>query len=185
LVTWILAGIGLPIVAVIVHDLLRRPTIRRLALRNVNRRKGEAALVIAGSLLGTAIITASFIVGDTLRSSIRDAARTQLGAIDEVVHVTGLAPLSSAKAAVEREPPIPGVDGILTAVSAPAALQRTGPDPRAEPHATLIEVDFDDARRFGRDPAITGLQGAGSTPSGDELVIPQDLARTLGVGKGA
>src|SRR5436853_1836832 len=146
--------------------------IRRLALRNVARRKGEAALVIAGSLLGTAIITASFIVGDTLRSSIRDAARTELGPIDEVVKVTGLSPLDSADAAVRREPPLPGVDGILTAVSAQAALQRPGPDPRAEPHATLLAVDFAKARAFGADPSITGLARAGATPEGDDLVIP-------------
>lgn len=185
MITWILGGVALPIVLLIVHDLLRRPTIRRLALRNVARRKGEAALVIVGSLLATAIITASFIVGDTLRSSIRDAARTQLGPIDEVVRVTGLSPLPSADAAVRREPPLPGVDGILTAVSAQAALQRSGPDPRAEPHATLLEVDFDKARQFGADPSITGLQNGGPTPQGDEVVIPDDLARTLGVAKGA
>ena len=185
MVTWILGGVALPIVVLIVHDLVRRPTIRRLALRNVARRKGEAALVIAGSLLGTAIITASFIVGDTLRSSIRDAARTQLGPIDEVVKVTGLPPLASAEAAVRREPPLPDLDGVLTAISAQAALQRPGPDPRAEPHATLLEVDFAKAREFGADPSITGLAGAGATPQGDELVIPDDLARTLGVAKGA
>ena len=49
---------------------------RRLALRNISRRKGEALLIVAGSLMGTAIITASFVVGDTFNSSIRDIART-------------------------------------------------------------------------------------------------------------
>ncbi len=175
---------ALPVVLVILHDLWRRPTIRRLALRNVARRKGEAALVIAGSLLGTAIVTASFIVGDTLRASIRDAARTQLGPIDEVVRVIGTSPLGPAEAAVRREPPLP-VDGVLTALSAQAALQRPGAEPRAEPQTTLLEVDFDEARRFGGDPSITGLAGAGPTPQGDELVLPEDLAKILGVGRGA
>ena len=182
MVSWVLAGLALPIVALIVHDLTRRPEIRRLALRNVARRKGEAVLVVAGSLLGTAIITASFIVGDTLRASIRDAARTELGPVDEVVEVTGLSAFPSAAAIVARG--VPRTDGTLTAISAPAALRRGGENPRAEPRVTLFELDFDEAREFGGDPGATGLADAGPTPVGSDIVVPADLARTLGVGEG-
>lgn len=182
MVTWILGGLAVPLVAVVLHDLARRPTIRRLALRNVSRRKGEAALVVLGSLLGTAIVTASFIVGDTLQASVRDAARTQLGPIDEVVQVTGLSALPSATAAVGRG--VPRTDGQITAVTAQASLQHPGTDPRAEPHVLLMEIDFDAAREFGHDPATTGLEHAGATPKGDEVVIPDDLAKTLRAGRG-
>ena len=182
MVSWVLAALALPVAVLILHDFVRRPTIRRLALRNVARRKGEAALVVAGSLLGTAIITASFIVGDTLRASIRDAARTELGPIDEVVHVTGLEVFPSAVAKVELG--VAETDGFLPAVSAPAALRRPGTEPRAEPQAMLLEVDFDAARRFGGDPEATGLADAGPTPTGNEVVISRPLARTLGVGVG-
>ena len=61
--------------------------LRRLALRNVARRPRETMLVILGSLLGTAIMTGSFVVGDTFTSSIRRGAFEQLGPIDEVVSV--------------------------------------------------------------------------------------------------
>ncbi|MCA1692394.1 MAG: FtsX-like permease family protein [Actinobacteria bacterium] len=179
MVSWVLGALAIPLCILIVHDLIRRPTIRRLALRNVSRRKGEAALVVAGSLLGTAIITASFIVGDTLRASVRDGARTELGPIDEVVRVTGLDVLPSAIAKVEQG--VPGTDGMLVAVRAPAALRRPGQDPRAEPHVTLLELDFDAGRQFGRDPSSTGLAQAGPTPMGFEIVINEPLARTLEV----
>ena len=182
MVSWVLAVLALPIWALIVHDLSRQPTLRRLALRNVARRKGEAVLVVAGSLLGTAIITASFIVGDTLRASIRDAARTELGPVDEVVRVTGLETFPSAVGKVELG--VPDTDGMLPAISAPAALRRPGTEPRAEPRALLLEVDFDAARRFGGDADATGLADAGPTPAADEVVISAPLARTLGVGVG-
>jgi len=182
MVTIILAAVAAPIVLLTLHDLLRRPQLRRLALRNVSRRKGEALLVIAGSLLGTAIVTGSFVVGDTLRASVREAARTELGPIDEIVRVTGLSVLPSAEAAVRRD--TAGTDGVVTAISAPASLQRPGQNPRAVPRATLLEVDFDAARRFGNDPASTGLAGAGATPIGNEIVIPEDAAATLGVSRG-
>ena len=79
----VLAGIS-------VFDVAFRPTIRRLALRNIVRRRGEAVLVVVGSLLGTAIITASFIMGGTVGASIRDFARTQLGPTDEAIRVPAL-----------------------------------------------------------------------------------------------
>ncbi len=78
----VLLGIAL---AVTVLVALRRPFLRRLALRQVSRRRTEAALVICGSLLGTAIIVGSLIVGDTLNFSVKQSAYTNLGPIDEIV----------------------------------------------------------------------------------------------------
>src|SRR2546423_11622423 len=70
----VVALVSLPFLFV----LARRPVLRRLALRNAVRRPRETALVILGSLLGTAIMTGSFVVGDTFNASIRRTAHTQL-----------------------------------------------------------------------------------------------------------
>jgi putative ABC transport system permease protein len=166
------------------HDAIRRPTLRRLALRNANRRKGEAVLVLVGSLLATAIITASFVVGDTLGASIRDYARTQLGPVDEAVRVDP-GRQAAATRALTASPPMAGVDGVLPLLRTPATVTggRAG-TPRAEPKAFLVETSFDQARAFGRAPATTGLAGAGATPSGDEVVLNHDLAHTLHVAAG-
>lgn len=182
MITWALGTLALPFVLLSAFDLARRPTIGRLALRNVARRPGEAVLVIGGSLLGTAIICASFVVGDTFRATIADGARTRLGPVDVVVRVASLERFSGVVANLHR--PHSFADGTLPAVSAPAAVRSTGPSPRAEPSATIIEVDFDAARAFGADPAATGLAGAGPTPSGNQAVIASDLADRLGVGAG-
>ena len=61
------------------------PLTRRLALRQLNRRRAEAALVVAGSVLGTAIIVGSLVVGDTLDRSFKQNAYRYLGVVDEVV----------------------------------------------------------------------------------------------------
>jgi putative ABC transport system permease protein len=172
----------LAIVLVMVHDLFRRPTVRRLAIRNVARRPGEAVLVVVGALLGTAIITASMIVSDTLGASIRDFGRTELGPIDMEARVVGLARLPEVEAALAG--PIPGTDGALTMVATGAAVKTPGRDPRAEPAASLLEVDFDEARRFGGDPAATGLERAGPTPAGDQAVLSSSLANALHLRRG-
>src|SRR5919106_967305 len=173
----ILSALALLVVSFVA---LRRSFLRRLAFRDATRRPGETVLVIAGSLLGTALITGSFIVGDTLDSSIRASATTQLGPVDEVV-------VASPDKAAEVESTIAGIeddriDGVLALTSASATVATSGDDPVAEPGAQMIEVDFDDARAFGGDAAATGISG--STPGDGEVAITEDLAATLEVTTG-
>jgi putative ABC transport system permease protein len=167
----------------IVVDVVRRPTFRSLALRNVSRRKGEAILVIVGSLLGTAIITASFVVGDTVEASIRDVARTALGPIDETVRLAQPDQLDQLDRAV-ADPPIADVDGTAPIRAAGVVAASTGPNRVSQPAANMLEIDFDRGRHLGADPALTGLADAGPTPTGDEVVIGEKLAKLLGVGPG-
>ena len=76
-----LGGAGLLLTVVLA---VRGPLTRRLALRQVSRRRAEAALVVAGSVLGTAIIVGSLVVGDTLDQSFKQTAYRELGVVDEV-----------------------------------------------------------------------------------------------------
>ena len=160
---------------------MRRSFLRRLAFRDATRRPGETVLVIAGSLLGTALITGSFIVGDTLDSSIRASATTQLGPVDEVVVTSDpdrASEIASTIAGIDDD----RIDGVLSITTASATVATAGDDPIAEPGAQLIEVDFDEARSFGSDPEATGISGA--TPGDGEVAITEDLAATLEVEAG-
>ncbi|HXY86112.1 MAG TPA: FtsX-like permease family protein [Gaiellaceae bacterium] len=62
----------------------------RLGVRNVGRRRGRAALIVAGLMLATVLITASFATGDTMSQSIRASALAALGRADEVVGAKGI-----------------------------------------------------------------------------------------------
>ena len=146
------------------------------------RRKGEAVLVVIGSMLGTAIITASFIVGDTLGASIRDFARTELGPIDIETRIVGLDRYAALQQALAA--PVPGSDGTLPLVAASTAVATVGADRRAEPYAQLVEVDFDAARRFGGRPDDTGFADAGPTPARGEAAIVETLADDIGIERG-
>ncbi|HYM39010.1 MAG TPA: FtsX-like permease family protein [Thermoplasmata archaeon] len=82
----LIALIGLVAGLVLVLVLLGlRPLLARLAARNIARRKTRVAIVIAGLLVGTAIISSSLVVGDTLRSIFLQDVYTRLDAIDEMV----------------------------------------------------------------------------------------------------
>src|SRR5688572_2661899 len=136
----VVAALSLPFLFIV----LFRPLLRRIAWRNARRRPREALLVVMGSMLGTAIMTGSFVVGDTLESSIRAQAPRQLGPIDEVVSGVGLetgAELEDRLATFESD----DVDGTLSITVVPAAAATVGEERRAEPQSQLLEVDFDAA----------------------------------------
>src|SRR3954466_12276998 len=93
---------------------IRQPVSRRLALRQVARRKTEAILVVSGSVLGTAIIIGALVVGDTLNHSVRQQAYRTLGPIDERVVAATPQIGAQAAAALATLRTSPLVDGVLT-----------------------------------------------------------------------
>ncbi|MGA5421496.1 ABC transporter permease [Streptomyces lavendulocolor] len=162
---------------------LRQPVSRRLAFRQMARRRTEAALVISGSVLGTAIIVGALVVGDTLNFSVRQEAYRTLGPVDERV-ITPPGP--SGRAAVDRLGALaadPDVDGVLTAeATQAAAISRPGGRPVAEPRVLAWQMDFPEASRFGAAGGDSGLDGANPEPG--RVVLNDPLARSLRVGAG-
>ena len=177
----ILLGIALAVAAFIA---VRRPFLRRLALRQIARRRGEAALVVVGSVLGTAIIVGSLIVGDTLNFSVRQTAYTNLGPIDEIVSSPTVAQGDQAARRIERLRGDSDVDGLLTVRGDQAAVTRgSGTSRTAEPRASVWEVDFAQAAAF-RGGVRGGSGLSGPAPGAGEAVINDDLATQLGARAG-
>ncbi|UCE74291.1 MAG: ABC transporter permease [Methanomassiliicoccales archaeon] len=74
--------------------LLNRITFK-MAIRNFVRRKAHSAIVIAGLMVGTAIISSSLVVGDTFRFMIEVGTYRALGEIDE--EIWGISQFGGAK----------------------------------------------------------------------------------------
>lgn len=164
--------------------LVTRPVLRRLALRNAARRPRETALVLLGAMFGTAIITGSAIVGDTLEESSRALARTQLGptdiiaaSFDEPTAAKVDQGIRTLAATDDRIDGVMRMTGVVAPLSAGAEGER-----RAEPRGNVLEVDFTEAGGFGGRPEDTGITG--STPTAGQAVITDDLAETLRLAKG-
>src|SRR5213592_2917575 len=77
--------IGVVLVAAVIA---LRPLLARLAARNIGRRKSRVLIVVAGLLVGTAIISSSLVVGDTLSYIFLEDVYARLDAIDELVSNT-------------------------------------------------------------------------------------------------
>lgn len=175
-ITLVLAA-SLPFVTL----LLIRPAVRRMVTRGMSRRPVELLLVVVGSMLATAILTGSLLVGDTVDRSIRSQAYDQLGPIDEVVSVSGLDAGDRLRAALDGFTS-DDVDGMLPMITAPVAAVGAGADPLVQPTAQLVEVDFAAAAAFGGDPDATGITGG--TPAPGRAAITADLADKVRIGPG-
>lgn len=64
---------------------LRHRVLLRLGVRNVGRRRARTALIVTGLMLGTTIIAAALATGDTMSNTIRTAAISALGEVDETI----------------------------------------------------------------------------------------------------
>jgi len=64
---------------------LRKPMLARMAARNLARRKGRVAIAVLGLLVGTAIISSSLVVGDTLNHIFVQNVYDRLDLVDETV----------------------------------------------------------------------------------------------------
>lgn len=173
----VLLGLAVGLLAFL---LVRGPVLRRLAARQISRRMSEAALVVIGSTLGTAIIVGSLVVGDTLNLSVKQDAYRSLGPIDERVVSTDPAAGELVGFALANLRSDPRVDGVLTTHTeqAAAVVDRNGTQV-AQPRTVVWDTDFAAAQRFGAGGAASGLTG--SSPGPGEVVVNDALAGDLGV----
>ena len=68
---------------------LRHRVLLKLGVRNVGRRRARSALIVVGLMLGTTIIAAALVTGDTMNHTIRSTAVSAFGETDEVVSAKG------------------------------------------------------------------------------------------------
>jgi putative ABC transport system permease protein len=150
----------------------RNRVFLRLGVRNARRRPARSALIVAGLMLGTAIIAAALTTGDTMSHTIRSSAIASLGQTDEVVSAssakvalpnadTGSAtgvryfPQSYAERIGHALSGSQLVDGVTPAIIEPVAVQDTSTR-QSEPRVTLFASD---PHRMGAFGAIRASDG--------------------------
>ena len=88
----VILAVALPVALGVLAILaLRNRILLKLAVRNAGRRRGRTALIVVGLMLGTAIIAAALVTGDTMNNTIRATAVDALGNTDEAVAPKGAA----------------------------------------------------------------------------------------------
>lgn len=162
------------------------PILRKIGFRNVRRRLGNTILVVIGSMVGTALISGSLVLGDSFDKSFVELVERQIGEIDATITVTNTAenpsfltvttPEESAQI-LKQLATVEGVDGILPAVMlsvAPQKLNEQGEPVINTYQTTLAAGDFPVLNKFGQDP-----QQFTRPAKANGAIISQTLAKQL------
>lgn len=169
-------------------DLVRRADFRRMGLRNTLRRPTETSLIIIGSALGTAIIAAALLVGNTFDHSIRDIARRELGETDLILVLESRSDAEAAAAAITASAS-PDIDGVLALSSTWVSMAAgTGVEPgvadrAVEPRVRVAFTDIEATAAFGQAPHNYSLR-AEVRPGLGEVLLTDSAAADLGVETG-
>ena len=165
-------------------EAFRRPILWRMALRNAMRRPKQTATVIAGLMVGTAIISSALVAGDSARGAIRGYVYQSLGDVDESV---ALQAYPFFPQAVYERFSAPAVRSHFDAVSAHAIWQGASEAPRTglfEPHVALVGYEPKADAGFGDFHLAGGGATDGSKLRTGEAIATAHLANALGVHAG-
>jgi putative ABC transport system permease protein len=178
---------------------LRNRVLVRLGVRNVGRRRGRSALIVAGLMLGTTVIAAALTTGDTIDHTIRATAVEALGMTDEVVSARGAAEdipgelgdatgtgYLAASSVREVEDAVAGsglVDGVTGAIVEEVAIQSPAAG-QTEPTVVLFAADPERMDGFGPIEGTAGEVALDDLRPG-EVYLNEDAADALQVRAGA
>ena len=160
----VLAALSVAALAAVGVLAVRNPVFFRMGVRNIRRRPGRSALIVVGSMLGTAIIAAALATGDTMGRTVRSSAISALGQADEVVAAKGVTtalaagsegttgtryfPESYAEKIAASTRGSGLVDGVAPVIVETIAVQDLTTR-QNEPRATLFAGDPESLRPFG------------------------------------
>ncbi|HWG89317.1 MAG TPA: hypothetical protein VNZ52_00560, partial [Candidatus Thermoplasmatota archaeon] len=148
----------------------RFPVLLRMGVRNIGRRKAQSAIVVAGLMVGTAIISGSFVTADSLEYGITRATYDALGPTDHFVHLESnlFFPQEAYERLAANETLTRQVHGLAPYFVDTAAIRN--PEARlSEPGIAVIGFDPEAERRF--EPFVLR---DGTVTYGDELG-PNDI----------
>src|SRR2546428_24469 len=154
----------------------------RIGAGNFFRRKTQVAIVVAGLLIGTAIITSSYVIQSTFDYTVKVAVFRALDAVDEVVFVAspegGRLPFSAQvyDNLSTRLGDMPDVAGAAPRYQLPGAVVDTTSQ-LFEPTATVI--GFDSGRDLGDFLRADGSRWNGAGLGLTEAIINDKLATAV------
>ena len=165
----------------LVYTFLRRRYLARMGYRHITRRPYETVLVVAGSVLGTALIVGSYITGDSLTNSFTASVYRRMGEVDEQVVLSTPAARQRAEKETERLRSQPGIDGVVMVDTDTASVVVDGTGhSETEPRADVYALDLADLAAFGGERST--LAGAPIAPG--DAVVSRELADDLHIAAG-
>ena len=185
----IMAVIGLVVLRILL-DAWGNRILFKMSLRNVLRRPSTTALVLGGLMVGTAIISASLVVGDTLDNMIVGETTKAYGDIDFAVGGPGEGPenngyyaLSNVSAVRQAVLDIDHVDGADWVLETSASVMSVGPN-LTQTSIGMMGMTAETVSAFGGFTAENGTH-VDALPAAGHAYINEKLADRLEITDGS
>ena len=162
---------------------LNHPLLWRMGLRNTIRRPGQALLLLAGLVLSTMVITASFGLQDSYTHSEMNQRLAEMGTVDETV--TGTFTQANVDAALTHLHQLPGVQIALGIIFHHGITVTSAQSGLSIPDTLLYAVPADFGQVYGPALDTRGAPISFATLPSNEVVLSSTLAQNLGVQAGA
>jgi putative ABC transport system permease protein len=181
---YVLPGIVAGIILFMLVLGLQNRVIAKLGLRNFYRHKGHAAISIAGLLVGTSIICASMVVGDSIEYFIVEETYNELQYVDMVVQGDNGALFNySVYSALDSDPNLGSLaDGISPILVQSVTVRHTATQ-QFEPSVSIIGFEPVTDETFGNFILEDGAEVTGDTLGPSDAYINWALADNLGAVK--
>lgn len=180
-----LVGIAVLATLAVGFEARRKPILARMALRNALRRPKQTATVIAGLMIGTAIISSALVAGDSARGAIRGYVYQSLGEVDESVAIPAY-PYFPEKV-YEQFRDDARVQSTFDAVSAHVIWQGALDDARTglfEPNTAVVGYETSSDAGFGDYHLADGGSLDGRDLQPGQAIATKHLADQLGIAVG-
>ena len=159
---------------------LRRPMLRRLAVREAVRRRGQSVLVIVGLMVGTATITGALIGADSVSTSAVDSfAYRNWGHVDLTVTTTNRFFDPSISEQLAADPQVAAAtDGVapgIELVGSAADLDKR----QGASRVTVVGFDPASQQPFGAYELVGGAATFGEDLGRGEVLVSRTLAQKI------
>jgi len=175
-----LAIIVIAILGVIAVLAVSKPVFFKMSLRNAFRRRSQTINVVLGLMVGTAILSASFVASDSMEYWIVEDVYTQYYLMDEWVDVegSGTFDLSVYETLAADEDVQAITDGLSPVIVLWGTSINNLADGQTETGIDLHGVDLDKDRDFGIFETKAGKEVTGSSLGSFEAVVTETLAES-------
>ncbi len=171
----------------------RLPILLKMSLRNVSRRKVNTIIVVTGLMIGTAIISGSLVVGDTLENMFTKDAYDSYDETDETIFTYD----ENATYAFFNYTEYEGVsDYVATNPGLAGNVEEISPEIQfwvsvldmdsklSEPAVRLVGIDYSESEAFGKVKATNGKQYTEEDLAANEVFVNKLMADEMEIKAG-
>jgi len=146
-------GLFIIVIGIISFLMYKDKIIFKMGARNILKRKGYAAIIILGLMVGTGVISSSLVIGDTMGNMIESQILKSYYTTDEIIQ--GLKPSGDADYFNEsifndlnKDIDKKYIDGLTPQITDRVAVLDLATN-LSEPSVSFIGIDFNHSKNFG------------------------------------